>query len=468
MTFAHHALAGFADRRTASALSAPVRRIDKINLFGLDVVSADAQSVIDELLVPGRRSRVAFLNAHCANVARRDAAYYDALATADMVLPDGIGVELAGKMQGRRFVANLNGTDFTPALLRQAATRGLTVFLLGGQPGVADAAADTLCLKIPGLRVVGTRDGFGGMANDRAAIAAINAAQPDILLVAMGVPKQDLWLARNAHRLDARITLGVGALFDFLAGRVARAPLAVRKAKCEWIWRLAMEPRRMARRYVVGNATFLAHAAKAAAGKADRDMILRRMLDLGFAGSALVMLAPLLLLLVLAIKLDSRGPVLFRQTRVGKDGTPFTMFKFRSMQIDAEARRAALLAQSDREGVCFKSRNDPRVTRVGRLLRRLSIDELPQILNVLRGEMSIVGPRPALPEEVAAYPARALGRLAVRPGLTGVWQVSGRAEIGFDKMIDMDLAYARSRTVLLDLLLITMTFRAVLGGRGAY
>ncbi|WP_425053122.1 WecB/TagA/CpsF family glycosyltransferase [Psychromarinibacter sp. S121] len=468
MTFAHHALAGFADRRTASALSAPVRGIDKINLFGLDVVSADAQSVIDELLVPGRRSRVAFLNAHCANVARRDAAYYDALATADMVLPDGIGVELAGKMQGRRFVANLNGTDFTPALLRQAATRGLTVFLLGGQPGVADAAADTLCLKIPGLRVVGTRDGFGGMANDRAAIAAINAAQPDILLVAMGVPKQDLWLARNAHRLDARITLGVGALFDFLAGRVARAPLAVRKAKCEWIWRLAMEPRRMAGRYVVGNATFLAHAAKAAAGKADRDMILRRMLDLGFAGSALVMLAPLLLLLVLAIKLDSRGPVLFRQTRVGKDGTPFTMFKFRSMQIDAEARRAALLAQSDREGVCFKSRNDPRVTRVGRLLRRFSIDELPQILNVLRGEMSIVGPRPALPEEVAAYPARALGRLAVRPGLTGVWQVSGRAEIGFDKMIDMDLAYARSRTVLLDLLLITMTFRAVLGGRGAY
>ena len=468
MTFAHHALAGFTDRPVPTVPAAPARGIDRITLFGLDVVSADTQAVIDELLIPGRRSRVAFLNAHCANVARRDTAYYDALATADMVLPDGIGVELAGKMQGRRFVANLNGTDFTPALLRQAAARGLTVFLLGGKPGVADGAADALCLKIPGLRVVGTRDGFGGMADERAAISAINAARPDILLVAMGVPKQDLWLARNAHRLDARITLGVGALFDFLSGRVARAPLAVRKIKCEWIWRLAMEPRRMAGRYIVGNATFLAQAAKAAAGKADRDAVLRRMLDLGFAGSALVMLAPLLLLLGLAIKLDSRGPVLFRQTRVGKDGVPFTMFKFRSMQIDAEVRRAVLLAQSDREGVCFKSRKDPRVTRVGRLLRRFSIDELPQILNVLRGEMSIVGPRPALPEEVAAYPARALGRLAVRPGLTGVWQVSGRAEIGFDKMIDMDLAYARSRTVLLDLLLITMTFRAVLGGRGAY
>ncbi|MGL4414081.1 sugar transferase, partial [Roseinatronobacter monicus] len=155
-------------------------------------------------------------------------------------------------------------------------------------------------------------------------------------------------------------------------------------------------------------------------------------------------------------------------TRIGKDGTPFTMFKFRSMYLDAEARRADLLSQSDREGICFKSRNDPRVTRVGRILRRFSIDELPQILNVLRGEMSIVGPRPALPEEVAAYPARALGRLAVTPGLTGIWQVSGRAEIGFDRMIDMDLAYARSSSVLLDMLLIAMTFRAVLSGRGAY
>jgi len=102
------------------------------------------------------------------------------------------------------------------------------------------------------------------------------------------------------------------------------------------------------------------------------------------------------------------------------------------------------------------------------MLRRFSIDELPQILNVLRGEMSIVGPRPALPQEVAAYPARALGRLAVKPGITGVWQVSGRAEIGFDKMVDMDLAYARSRSMLLDILLIALTFRAVLSGRGAY
>jgi lipopolysaccharide/colanic/teichoic acid biosynthesis glycosyltransferase len=180
------------------------------------------------------------------------------------------------------------------------------------------------------------------------------------------------------------------------------------------------------------------------------------------------MLSPILALTAVAIKLDSRGPVLFRQTRIGRDGTPFTMFKFRSMGTDAEKRRAALLDTSDREGVCFKSRNDPRVTRVGRFIRRFSIDELPQILNVLRGEMAIVGPRPALPSEVAAYPARALGRLSVKPGITGLWQVSGRATIGFDQMVEMDLSYASSRTLLLDVALIMRTFGAVASGRGAF
>ena len=130
--------------------------------------------------------------------------------------------------------------------------------------------------------------------------------------------------------------------------------------------------------------------------------------------------------------------------------------------------RAALEANSDRAGVCFKSRRDPRITRVGRFIRRASIDELPQIINVLKGEMSIVGPRPALPCEVAKYPAHAYGRLAVKPGITGIWQVSGRADVSFEQMVEMDLVYASTRTVLLDLVIVLMTFRAVVSGRGAY
>lgn len=432
-------------------------------VLGQPVVNASADRVIRTLLSPGRRSAF-FLNAHCANVRASDASYAAAMARADLVLPDGIGVELAARMQGEQIVENLNGTDFTPRLLRQAAEWGLSVFLVGGKPGTARAAAERLRMDIPGLRIAGTRDGYDDVARPYDVIDDINATGADIVLVAMGVPRQEIWIDTHRSRINASLVLGVGALFDFLAGNVRRAPLWVRKGRMEWVWRLAMEPRRMAGRYLVGNATFLARAAAHALRRMDS----QRGLDIAVAGSALLVLGLPMLIIAALIRLDSKGPALFRQIRIGKDGRPFGVYKFRSMHVDAEARRAALLAQSDREGVCFKSRNDPRVTRIGKYLRRLSLDELPQILNVLSGEMSIVGPRPALQEEVENYPARALGRLAVKPGITGLWQVSGRADIGFDKMIDLDLAYVRARSTLLNLILIALTFRAVVSGRGAY
>ncbi|AHM05437.1 Undecaprenyl-phosphate galactosephosphotransferase [Roseibacterium elongatum DSM 19469] len=442
----------------------PLRHID---LFDLRLVADTTDAAIATLMAPGRH-RVHFVNAHCINTMARDAGYRRALATADMILPDGAGIELAARLCGKAIPENLNGTDFVPNLLRAAAASGHSVFLFGGRPGTAEAAADTLTGLAPGLRIAGTLNGYADATDPEQVIAQVNASGADILLVALGVPMQDTWIAAHADRLVPRICLGVGACFDFLAGTVARAPVALRRARLEWAWRLLQEPRRMAGRYLLGNPIFVARALRHAANGTDRVALLRRLMDLGLSGAALILLGPVLLTIALAIAATSRGPVLFRQTRVGKDGTPFTVFKFRSMHVDAEARRTALLATSDRAGICFKSRNDPRVTRVGRLLRRFSLDELPQILNVLRGDMAIVGPRPALPAEVAAYPARALGRLSIKPGLTGIWQVSGRAEIGFDKMIDMDLAYARSRSLLLDLILIALTFRAVISGRGAY
>jgi lipopolysaccharide/colanic/teichoic acid biosynthesis glycosyltransferase len=194
----------------------------------------------------------------------------------------------------------------------------------------------------------------------------------------------------------------------------------------------------------------------------------KRVFDIVVSAALILVTAPALLLVALMIRMDSRGPILFHQTRIGEKGRPFTMYKFRSMHSDAEARLKEVRALSDRTGICFKSRHDPRVTRIGRVLRRYSIDESPQILNVLLGNMSLVGPRPALPREVAAYPAHALERLEVKPGITGLWQVAGRADIGFDKMVDMDVAYVRSNSVALDLLLLAMTARAVVSGRGAY
>ncbi|WP_425040318.1 WecB/TagA/CpsF family glycosyltransferase [Primorskyibacter sp. S187A] len=442
-------------------------------VLGLPLVNAKTHEVAQAILAPGRKT-VAFFNAHCANERARTPAYARALRRAEFVLPDGIGIELAARLDGRALAENLNGTDFVPALLARAAKAGRSVFLLGGRPGTAQAAAQRLCMDIPGLRVVGMRDGYGGIKRRQDTIDEINESGADIVLVALGVPLQELWIDANRHAIDADVVLGVGALFDFLAGNVRRAPGLVRRARMEWAWRLAMEPRRMAKRYLVGNATFLARAALFAwqsperAARRAEAMSAQRVLDIAISGAALLGLALPMGAIAMAIRLDSKGPALFAQTRTGKDGRTFKVLKFRSMVTDAEARRAALLATSDREGLCFKSRTDPRVTRIGKVLRRLSLDELPQLINVLKGDMSIVGPRPALPEEVAQYPARALQRLKVKPGITGLWQVSGRATIGFDKMVDLDLAYVRNRSVWLDMLLIALTFRAVLSGRGAY
>jgi lipopolysaccharide/colanic/teichoic acid biosynthesis glycosyltransferase len=201
---------------------------------------------------------------------------------------------------------------------------------------------------------------------------------------------------------------------------------------------------------------------------ATRSDLAKRALDLGLvlAGAAVVL--PVFLAIAAAIKITSEGPVFFVQQRVGQGGKSFGMIKFRSMFIDAEARREGLRVQSDRQGICFKIKDDPRVTPIGRILRRLSLDELPQLLNVLRGEMSLVGPRPALPEEVAAYPSYAHERLDVLPGLTGSWQVSGRADLNFAQMIELDIAYARRGGLITDLHILYRTFGAVLSGRGAY
>ncbi|MEM8729122.1 MAG: WecB/TagA/CpsF family glycosyltransferase, partial [Pseudomonadota bacterium] len=328
---------------------APAPRLETRLVLGVDVVDASSEAVIATLL-DGERRRVAFLNAHCANVMSRDPAYADAVATADLVLPDGIGVELAARMSGENLTENLNGTDLTPKLMRAAAQRGLSVFLFGAEPGTAEAAANRLCHLCPGLRIAGTRDGFKQAEDTEGTIAQINASGADIVLVAMGVPRQDLWLAQNASRLNAWLCLGVGALFDFLSGRVERAPDVVQRLRLEWGWRLMKEPRRLAGRYLIGNATFMVRAARDAMDLSNRDARAKRLFDLALAGGGLFFLMPLFAIVALAIRLDSKGPVFFCQTRIGRNGRPFRFYKFRSMHVDAEARKAALLAQSDRDG----------------------------------------------------------------------------------------------------------------------
>ncbi|MDR2255415.1 MAG: exopolysaccharide biosynthesis polyprenyl glycosylphosphotransferase [Arthrobacter sp.] len=194
----------------------------------------------------------------------------------------------------------------------------------------------------------------------------------------------------------------------------------------------------------------------------------KRLLDLALALPALVLLAPAMLALAGLVRLDSAGPVFFKQRRVGRNGAPFTMYKFRTMRPDAEAQLKQLAGQNEAAGPLFKLSHDPRITRAGRLLRRTSLDELPQLLNVVRGHMSLVGPRPALPDEVARYDELAIKRLRVKPGLTGPWQVGGRSELGWDEGLRLDLGYVENWSIPGDVSLLVKTVKAVVSRRGAY
>lgn len=194
----------------------------------------------------------------------------------------------------------------------------------------------------------------------------------------------------------------------------------------------------------------------------------KRVVDLLGSAVALVVLSPLLGLIGVAIKLDSPGPVIFRQRRIGRSGQPFYVYKFRSMVQDADAVKHQLQHMNEADGPLFKIRDDPRVTRVGRFLRRSSLDELPQLWNVLRGDMSLVGPRPALPEEVAGYRDWQRMRLNAAPGMTGLWQISGRSDLPFDEMVLLDIYYIENWTPLLDLSILFRTVPKVLLGDGAY
>ena len=196
--------------------------------------------------------------------------------------------------------------------------------------------------------------------------------------------------------------------------------------------------------------------------------LLKRLFDLLVGGSMLVLSSPLWAALFLAIRLDSPGPVFFKQTRVGRRGRLFLLYKFRTMYVDAERRKAELSARNETGGVIFKMKDDPRITRTGRLLRRSSLDELPQLLNVLKGDMSIVGPRPPVPSEVVQYTPAERRRLDAEPGLTCIWQVSGRSNIPFDGQVRLDVQYIETRSFWRDVWILLKTVPAVLLGRGAY
>lgn len=235
--------------------SAPMESIDVLGIPVAKLTVAGARREIAGLLEAPGPSLCVYVNAHSINLAHADAAYRSVVLGADLVLGDGAGVAIAARIGGDRLPANLNGSDFNPVILEEAAAQGRSVYFLGAKAGVAERAARALCQRIPGLTVAGTHDGY--FDDDEAVIAEIKRSEASVLMVALGNPRQELWLHQNLAATGATLGVGVGAFFDFSAGEVSRAPAWMNRAGIEWMYRLAQEPRRLWRRYVVGNPMFL-------------------------------------------------------------------------------------------------------------------------------------------------------------------------------------------------------------------
>ena len=502
--------------------STPRKTPPILHFWGVDIVNTtmtEALDWVEQRVINKQKSLLAYVNPDCLNIAYTNTAYLEVLQKADRVLPDGIGVNVGCRMLNESLLSNINGTDMFPRLCERAAQNGHRLFLLGGMPGVADLAAKAMQERYPELLIAGVHDGFFDREQEADVIETINNSVADILFVGLGAPKQELWLARNREQLNPTVCLGIGGLFDFYSGRIKRAPVWVREIGMEWSWRLLQEPGRMWKRYIIGNPLFLYRVwlqrqqrIKESFKPTDAydDLIyelqdellnrfsqvnffnkrvylrlqlkrlswffvirgtflVKRIIDIIASVILLIVLIPLFVVIMILIYNDSPGPVFYKQTRVGQWGKLFTMWKFRSMYPDADVRLKAMMAQNEMDGgVLFKMKNDPRIIPIGRFIRKASIDELPQLWNVIKGEMSLVGPRPALPSEVNQYSLQDRQRLGALPGITCIWQVSGRSTIPFPQQVQMDVEYIHSHSLLLDIKLLLRTIPAVILSRGAY
>ena len=249
---------------SAGTIENPSRNLPSrtIDLFGLELTDTTIEQAATWIIARAQHAistQISFLNADCVNIMHRDPAYREALEHSDRILADGIGVRLSARLAGHRLHDNVNGTDLFPVLCRHAAGAGVPIYLFGARPGRAKTAGDRMRQANPHLSIAGSHHGYiNGPEDEARQIEDINASGASVLLVALGAPSQELWIARNRHRLKPAVVLGVGGLFDYYSGSVPRAPRALRRMGMEWAWRLALEPKRLARRYIIGNVEFLA------------------------------------------------------------------------------------------------------------------------------------------------------------------------------------------------------------------
>ncbi|AOT02289.1 sugar transferase [Arthrobacter sp. U41] len=340
---------------------------------------------------------------------------------------------------------------------RQSGASMSRLMLLGGPSAVAHLASSLVAAKhagylpiaayIPGVQEILATEPESGLPvlghdpEAHAILEAIDRCQADAVAVSAGVQLHPQTLRHLGWELAARNVglIMAPALTDIAGPRIHTQQVA---------------------------GLPLIHVTTPALDGGQR--VAKRLFDVGVSGALIVLASPVLIIIALVLKLTDPGPVLFKQERVGIEGTHFGMLKFRSMVVDAERRLAALENQNEGNGVLFKMKDDPRITPVGRFLRKYSLDELPQLFNIFTGSMSLVGPRPPLPREVAAYEKDVRRRLLVKPGLTGLWQVSGRSNLSWQDSVRLDLYYVENWSLAGDLVIILKTARAVFNSTGAY
>ena len=476
--------------------------VKKVNIFDIhfdNLKMKEILSLIQSSIETNIKRRIYFVNADCLNKTFENKEYKDVLKNADIILPDGSGINMACNILKKPLIENLNGTDMLPLICNISSSNNYRIFLLGAKEGVANKMKEELEEKYPNIKIVGTHHGFlENNESELEVLEKINALKTDILFVAMGAPSQELFIEKHKDIINAKITLGVGGLFDFYSTNIKRAPLYIRELGFEWIYRMIQEPKRMWRRYILGNPLFLYRVFKFKKEEEKNSLInvylnnyerpqryklnktlwqwqfilrntIKRLIDIVASIILLICLSPLLLSVMIIIKLTSKGDIFFIQKRVGIAGTLFSMYKFRSMVVDAEELKAKLMEQNQsKDGVLFKMVDDPRITKVGKFIRKTSIDELPQLLNVLKGEMSLVGPRPPVIDEVKQYNMDDKKRLDVKPGITCIWQVSGRSKIPFKEQVKMDKEYIKNQSIYKDIVLLLKTIPAVLFQKGSY
>ncbi|MGA1868139.1 MAG: exopolysaccharide biosynthesis polyprenyl glycosylphosphotransferase [bacterium] len=691
--------------------------MDKTNkLFGIPidrVTTRDVLQKIEDFIKEDKPHQIVYINVDCINKCFFDKKYRKIIEEADLVYADGMGIVHASKLFGSRLPERVNAGDFLPDLCNLCVDKGYKIFLLGGGYGIVEKMEKNLLLRFPGLQIVGRHHGFFADIDEDKIIEMINKSSPDILLVGMGAPKQEKWIKKNLKYLNVPICWGVGGLFDYYAEKVKRAPIFIRKIGFEWLFRLCIEPKRLWKRYLLGNVffalrlfllvildivfislgwissyhiryklnrfftlpinpfpvylralpgvlliwivlssyfglykqwrqdvskieqfsalittifygllicmsfsflfkelqigrsiilfscgmnLFLLSLSRSLVSVVERahkqDIKLKRALIIGtgrladavwqevensplgyevvgflqedatrkesnkkqkrtapiigtlselrekiteenidevfvassdisiqdklnliarqngfkadfkivsgafldfsrrvhidkiadvplldlsenernnwyeyskiimdtvIASVLLLLSFPLWVIIALAIKFDSKGPVFFKQQRVGKDGNYFIIYKFRTMYTHTPS-----------EMLSPNNPHDPRITRVGKFLRAFSLDELPQFVNVIQGDMSLVGPRPEMPFIVKKYEFWERERTKVRPGITGLWQIVGRKDLPLQSNLEYDFYYIKHRSLLMDIAVIVKTIPAVLFRRGAF